>query len=304
MADRPILLGSPDIESDAFEAIPHDVALLGPGGRLERVNQRWLRSGADPLVDLQPGQDFISHLATLAEPVVAIAEHIAEGVQRVIDGRSPRFELQYQIAGPDGARWFLLAAGARSDGGAVLTHTDTTVHHRVQDVLTEMAFHDGLTGLPNRILVVDRLRMALTRSRRNRTSPAIIFIDLDGFKSVNDTYGHSTGDLVLKEVADRLSSVVREGDTCGRWGGDEFVLLIDLSDPSPINGLIVRTQAAFAEPLRVDGHSIAIRLSMGVVVSQPGDSVDDLVRRADRAMYEAKRSPATEVSIVMGPATD
>lgn len=295
-----------DPQVDLFEMLPHDVALLDPSGHLEQTNRRWATSIQDPLVAARPGTDILAHLAHLASiggKPAAIAEHLHDGLERVLAGRSPRFELQYQIYSGGTARWFLLAAAARPDGGAVVTHTDTTVHHSVQDVLAEMAFHDSLTGLPNRTLVVDRLRMALNRAQRNDVFPAIIFIDLDGFKSINDTYGHAAGDEVLVRVGERLGGIVRDEDTCGRWGGDEFVLLLDLADPSAIESLLKRTHEAFADPLDVDGHSIELRLSMGVVISRSTDTVADLVRKADEAMYEAKRSDS-DVSVVVGSGTN
>jgi diguanylate cyclase (GGDEF)-like protein len=99
----------------------------------------------------------------------------------------------------------------------------------VQEVLSDLAFHDSLTGLPNRALVLDRLRMAMIRGQRTLFMPAVVFIDLDGFKAINDELGHDAGDAVLQEVGQRLTRTVREHDTCGRWGGDEFVLVVELT---------------------------------------------------------------------------
>ena len=282
---------------EAFESLPHDVALLDADGRIEAVNQRWAASFVDPLIPHLPGTHLLDHLRAVKGHHTAIAEHLHDGTARVLVGRSPRFELQYEVRVEGQSRWYLIAVARMPEGGAIVTHTDTTIHHSVQDVLAEMAFHDSLTGLPNRTLIMDRIRMALIRAQRSEIFPAVMFIDLDGFKAINDTYGHGAGDEVLVQVSERLRATVRNGDTCGRWGGDEFVLLLDLTDPALIEGLVQRTQQAFVEPLHVEGVEITIGLSIGVVVSRYAEGVADVVRRADEAMYAAKRSGAG-VSIV------
>jgi len=274
----------------AFEALPHGVAILDGDGQVVAANASWSAPLGDPLVASPVGTHILEHLASITDRNGPLAEHLADGIGRVLRLRAPRFELQYEVPTASGAAWFLTAAAALPDGGAVVTHTDTTTHNSVREVLAEMAFHDTLTGLPNRVLVMDRIRTALVRAQRNASSPAVFFIDLDGFKAVNDRHGHLVGDAVLVAAAERLTAAVREGDTCGRWGGDEFVLVIDLTHPAMVRGLIERAQRAFGPPIDVAGHEITIDLSIGVAVSQPRDTVNDLLRRADAAMYEAKRT--------------
>ena len=273
-----------------IEALPHDVALLDTEGRVITTNGRWSESLDDPIVAWCPGDRVLEHLHAVSDRHRPIAEHVADGLARIIAGRSRRFELQYEIRQNDVPRWFLLAASVLPDGLTVVTHTDTTIHHSVQDVLAEMAFHDTLTGLPNRALVIDRIRMALIRAQRSDIVPAIFFIDLDGFKAVNDVHGHAIGDEVLVEASRRLTSSVRDGDTCGRWGGDEFVLVIELTDVDVIESLVSRTRQAFADPITVDGIEVEVGLSIGVVISRASDDVAELLRLADEAMYQAKRA--------------
>lgn len=159
------------------------------------------------------------------------------------------------------------------------------------DALKKVAHHDSLTELPNRYLLLDRLGQAITSSNRNQTSFALCFIDLDGFKPVNDEHGHDAGDFVLREVGRRLTECIRENDTVARIGGDEFVLiLVDVEIASGINATLERILATIKKPIAIpEGVEVTISLSMGVTIF-PDDlsSPDDLLNHADEAMYVAK----------------
>ena len=160
------------------------------------------------------------------------------------------------------------------------------------DALQKVANHDSLTGLPNRLLLHDRLGQAIASSNRNKTHFALCFIDLDGFKPVNDNYGHDTGDFVLKEVGERLTACVRENDTVARLGGDEFVvILVDIDANADLNATLDRILASIKKPIAIpEGVDVAINLSMGVTIF-PEDSggPDELLNHADEAMYVAKK---------------
>jgi diguanylate cyclase (GGDEF)-like protein len=161
-----------------------------------------------------------------------------------------------------------------------------------QAELEAMAFHDALTGLPNRKLLVDRMEQALARAKRNRTRVALLFLDLDGFKVINDTHGHEAGDEALRQIARRLSELVRQADTLARLGGDEFVLLApDIEDPldGPVRALADKCVAAIARPIEWKGTAYTLEVSIGIAVSSPGADPDSLLAAADKAMYEAKR---------------
>jgi len=171
------------------------------------------------------------------------------------------------------------------------------------EVLEKIAFHDHLTGLPNRLSLMDRIGQAIAYSDRSNKSFAICFIDLDGFKSINDNYGHDIGDLVLKEVATRLKDCVRASDTVARIGGDEFVLLlVDREDGERFEIFLDRVKKSFAEPIRLrSGNLLKVGLSIGVT-TYPADSSspDDLLKHADKAMYKAKKSKDNWFEIYKG----
>lgn len=158
--------------------------------------------------------------------------------------------------------------------------------------LRHMAQHDALTQLPNRALFSDRLKHELNRAKRQGGRFAIIFLDLDHFKPVNDKYGHAVGDQLLRQVADRLKAAVREADTVARIGGDEFVLLMpELSEEESVLGLATKVQEALRAPFYVEGHDLPISCSIGVsVYPQDGDEADALTKSADESMYLAKQS--------------
>jgi diguanylate cyclase (GGDEF)-like protein len=153
------------------------------------------------------------------------------------------------------------------------------------------ALHDPLTGLPNRTLLEDRLEQALGTSRREARSFAVMILDLDGFKAVNDSYGHQAGDLVLEELAARLRRCLRESDTLARLAGDEFaVLLPTLHQPSDAVVAARKLLEALREPVDVGGRPVVVGGSLGVAVfPNDGDNAVSLIGEADRAMYAAKR---------------
>jgi diguanylate cyclase (GGDEF)-like protein/PAS domain S-box-containing protein len=176
-----------------------------------------------------------------------------------------------------------------SVNGVVLNTRDVSERHRLQEEIRERALHDPLTGLANRGLFADRVTHALGRAERRPVTNVVAYLDLDGFKSINDTYGHAAGDLVLQGVARRLLACVRPQDTVARFGGDEFAIhLEELSEDEAIR-VARRIAAAVAEPFDVDCVDVRTATSIGIAVAAPGDRVDDLVNGADSAMYAAKK---------------
>ena len=156
----------------------------------------------------------------------------------------------------------------------------------------EAALHDTLTGLPNRALMLERLEHALLRGRRSGSTTAVFFLDLDEFKAVNDTYGHKTGDELLIAVADRLTRVLRPGDTLARLSGDEFVILCeDLEDSAEVDEIAVRIKESLAEPFLLSEAKLQIDASIGIAFTGHGsDAPEALIHDADLAMYRTKRN--------------
>ena len=173
----------------------------------------------------------------------------------------------------------------------VSTFSDITTLKETQSRLEKLASYDPLTGLPNRTLLADRLTQAMSQAKRRDRLLAVCFMDLDGFKPVNDTLGHDFGDMVLQEVAQRLAATMRAGDTVARLGGDEFVLLVgDLIDVNELETGIRRVLDGIAAPISISGRTIKLTTSIGVTLFPIDDEdPDTLLRHADNAMYRAKQ---------------
>jgi diguanylate cyclase (GGDEF)-like protein len=167
---------------------------------------------------------------------------------------------------------------------------DITEIKEKEERIQYQAYHDGLTGLPNRVLLKDRMRVAMLHAERHRRRMAVLFLDLDNFKTINDSLGHALGDRLLVAVAARVSGLVRTGDTVSRLGGDEFVVLMDgLEDEHEPVHLAQRVIEAMEQPFVLDGHELYITPSLGITVfPEDGDDPDTLIRNADLAMYQAK----------------
>jgi len=161
---------------------------------------------------------------------------------------------------------------------------------QAEAIITHMANHDSLTGLPIRPLFMDRLSQALATARRSGRDVAVLFVDLDGFKSVNDSFGHEAGDRLLKEAARRLLACVRETDTVARHGGDEFtVVLTDVADSNAVTTVARKMIEALAQPFKLQNDEARIGASVGIALSSAnGDNPEVLLERADAAMYVAK----------------
>ena len=165
-----------------------------------------------------------------------------------------------------------------------------------QQQLERIAHYDALTNLPNRLLLTDRLQQALAQSQRRAKSLAVVFLDLDGFKQVNDNYGHDAGDEVLRVLSQRMKDSLREGDTLARLGGDEFVaVLVDLEHVDDCQLLLARLLQAASSPIIVStkAGSVEVQLSASAgltVFPQDNSDADLLMRHADQAMYAAKQA--------------
>jgi diguanylate cyclase (GGDEF)-like protein/PAS domain S-box-containing protein len=273
------------------EGVREVIFRLDAEGRWALLNHAWEEitghSVADsvgrPVLDFVNAEDLELH-SMLAQPVVR--------------GEVDEYRHEVRLVGTDGndiwveahARPIHDAAGQYA--GMSGTLTDITVRRELEERLVMQAFHDDLTGLANRALFKDRMEHALSRRSTDRRLVGLLFLDLDRFKTVNDSLGHQVGDGLLVAIAERLHAVLRPADTIARLGGDEFAILVeDVSVPQDILALADRISAAFDAPFPLDGREITIRTSIGVVLASGTDrTADDLLRDADVAMYRAKAS--------------
>jgi diguanylate cyclase (GGDEF)-like protein/PAS domain S-box-containing protein len=219
-------------------------------------------------------RDFLESLEALRKHPEEESVHVLE----LIDGR--RIE-QYSI----GRYLDLLPL-------RVWSFRDVTARLAAEEQIEFHAYHDALTHLPNRRMFVERLEMSLLAAKRTRGNVAVLFIDVDRFKNINDTHGHGVADALLVEVAQRLRSCVRQTDTVARYGGDEFTLILpDLHQPEDAAQVAEKILERFAEPVAAGAASIDLSVSIGVAVHpDDGDDFDALLRNADDAMYRAKHA--------------
>ena len=223
------------------------------------------------------------------------AERVQNEVKETILNPGPPITVKCRYRKADGT-WLHVETIVSNDldhphiEGLVFNTRDVSERTELERQLTHQAFHDPLTGLANRELFRDRVQHALALRTRSHQPLAVLFLDLDGFKAVNDTLGHGVGDLLLKAVSERLQEAVRPGDTVARLGGDEFAVLLE----QELDGLHVAQQVAtrFIEQLRtafaLDGHEVFVGASLGIAMATDLDDADELLRNADLAMYRAK----------------
>ena len=272
----------------AFESGVSGMALVAPDGRYLRVNRALCEMtgyAEDDLLDRT--FQSITHPDDLAADL--------HQQRALLDGAVELYETEKRYLHREGHEvWAQIGVTAvRGKDGEVeyfisQTH-DVTTRRRFEEELAHRALHDPLTGLPNRALFLDRLRHALVRLRRTHDEVAVLFVDLDRFKLVNDGMGHEVGDAVLLEAARRLSEAVRTEDTVARFGGDEFTILCESTDEEEARHVADRVLAAFARPFVHDGREFHLSTSIGIRVNDLASaSPDAMLRDADMALYVAK----------------
>jgi len=217
------------------------------------------------------------------------------GVRRVLDGAAPGWHGEVRMDVDGRERWMEIAfapSGTHSEDDEPMLSVqlmDVTDRRESQDAMARMALQDPLTSLPNRLLLMDRIEGALTRSHRSGSTFTLHFLDLDGFKPVNDAGGHAYGDLVLREVAVALRHQVRDSDTVARIGGDEFVVLVEGSAVGA-EVLVPRLRRAVERTLVIDGQDYPLQVSVGSATSSSSSTALNLLHEADLAMYADKRA--------------
>ena len=280
----------------ALNALSAHIAILDEHGWIVAVNDAWQafaeRNGGSE-GGTGTGANYLAVCDIAAAQGSAMAADVAAGIRDVMDGKQDLFHLEYPCHSPDARSWFVVRVTrfAHHDSlSIVVAHESITERKLLEERLAHQAFHDYLTGLPNRALLMERLNQALLRGSRRQSSVAVLFLDLDNFKSVNDTLGHDIGDLLLIEIARLLQSCLRAGDTAARLGGDEMIVLLE--DVDGIEDVLVvadRVITHLSEPIHVGDHQIVVTGSLGIALSsEDEESAEHLLRRADTAMYRAK----------------
>jgi two-component system, cell cycle response regulator len=249
------------------------------------------------LLDLQmPGMDGFQVMESLKEveqdgylPVLVVTARPDEKLRALNTGAKDFVAKPFQLAE--------LMARVHNILEVRLLHEAARKHAKMLEAL---ALNDPLTGLANRRLLAERMSMALAHARRHKSAMAVVYLDLDGFKQVNDTLGHGAGDALLKMVAERLVATVREEDTVARLGGDEFMIALwDVRGAERVATVALKLIEAVSLPYSIEGHAVSMTTSAGVAIyPDHGEDVDMLMKSADLALYEAKRAGKNAYRIV------
>jgi diguanylate cyclase (GGDEF)-like protein/PAS domain S-box-containing protein len=282
----------------AFEHAPTGMAILDAAGRLLDAN---------PALAELLGHRPAELAGEEAWEAVDSPDRAAGQVMfaRLVSGEIPVLRGEFRYRRGDGMPgWLSVSAAALAGSDAYVAHLlDITAAKHTERTLTEQATRDPLTGLPNRTLVLDRLRLALQDRRSESRCVAALFVDLDGFKQVNDGLGHAAGDDVLREMGGRLQRAVRPTDTVGRLGGDEFAVVVTGAECADAAVEVARRiLAAVSEPLLAAGTTVRLSASVGIAVTAGRDmTAEDLLARADAAMYRAKHAPPPRIAHASPP---
>lgn len=289
-----------DLVAGVLDALPSPTVLIEVDGTMLLVNSAWAAAGellSDDRLKVGVGGNYFDVMLSLSDDPVN-RERI-ESLRALSRGERTHVSADYALATVIGQRWFhLQASRADQTGRVVVTHTDVTSRVEAEQASAWQARHDHLTDLPNRAHLHELITTELRRPDRGAVTA--LFMDVDGFKDVNDTLGHEVGDHLLRELAHRLSSRTRSEDTVGRLGGDEFVVLCRDCDVDGALALAERFQSTFDAPFRLGDRNTRLTVSIGVATAPRGDSgvrSTDLVRDADLAMYAAKAAGRNRVRV-------
>ncbi|MEN6587018.1 MAG: sensor domain-containing diguanylate cyclase [Sulfuricella sp.] len=287
-------------ESEAFKqailnSVAAEICVLDRDGVIMAVNEPWRRFVQENSIESAgsaSGTDVGANYLAVCNENGAIDAR--DGILAVLDGRLPSYSLEYPCHSPHRQRWFTMIVtplGEVTGGGVVVTHTDITERKQMEEQIRNLAYFDPLTNLPNRRMLLDRLAHALAEAKRYHRSLAIMFLDLDNFKKINDTLGHDIGDELLKEVSVRLSTCIRAGDTVSRQGGDEFIIVLtEITNPDDASLVADKIIKAINMPVQITGNLLNVSTSIGIAVYPINgrDDAQELMKKADKAMYAAK----------------
>lgn len=303
-----------------LDSVSSHIAVIDQAGVIMKINDAWKRFSLENGV--VPGQ-MAPHTDVGANYLDVCGDNIAmsseqdlaarEGILAVLAKRLPSFSIEYACHSHQQQRWFSMTATplGGNTNGAVIVHNDITERKQIEEMVRNLAYYDSLTQLPNRRMLQERLTLILASSKRSGLHAALMLVDLDNFKPLNDGYGHTTGDRLLIEVAERLSGSVREIDTVVRLGGDEFVVL--LGGLNVDKSVSAELALAIAEKIRATlelpylinmaqengstatiEHSCSSSIGVTLFAGQDTDR-NEILRQADEAMYKAKHAGRNSV---------
>ena len=289
VADRTTALQAQNSLFDAaLNNMSQGLTMFGPDARLLVCNRRYLEIYRLSAADVKPGctfRDLLEHRVRAGTMSGDMEEFHTRFTADMTAGNSTSDTVEL----PDG-RVIVRTNRPMGQGGWVATHEDITERWRAEKRIAHMARHDALTDLPNRALFRDELEKAIARATALQEQVAVLYLDLDHFKDVNDTLGHSFGDELLRAVAGRLRGCMRAGDTVSRLGGDEFAIIQSAADqPEDAAALASRICQVIQSPFEIGSHQLAVDVSVGIALS-PKDGVEPeaLLKNADLALYDAK----------------
>lgn len=288
------------IADELLNALPDATAILDGSGMITAVNRAWSmieRDNHGQPATTGVGVNYLEVCERSAASGCSDAVTAADGLKAVLDGDTVHSEFEYPCPTPTAELWFLIRITPLTgrSGGAVVSHLNITRRRAAEQELAHRAAHDPLTALANRRLFRARLAAALYPLGAHRMGPGhvgVLYADLDGLKQINDTYGHEAGDVVLQAAAHRLRSQVRPLDTVARLGGDEFAVIAPRITAAGLARLAIRADTALARPHHIHGRDLHAPASIGSHLAAPGDDLDEVIRRADRAMYAIKLARA------------
>lgn len=248
-----------------------------------------LSSGCDPISGI--GQNLKQHKSGLTDPVLFAA--IKQSIH--CQGHWSGEVKSHNASGELESEWLTLSAMNNDDGSIsnyIAVFSNVSQLLKRQQSLEKAAYHDALTNLPNRMLFADRLALAIVRHERTGLMMAVCYVDLDGFKPINDGYGHAVGDQLLCEIANRHQRVLRENDTVARFGGDEFVILLEnMTSQEDCSLLLDRLLTEICQPFAINGQQVSVTASIGIALfPRSASSAEQLIQMADQAMYAAKKA--------------
>jgi diguanylate cyclase (GGDEF)-like protein len=285
------------------DALSSHICVIDKDGLIIAVNRAWQNFAINnPPVSNRTGvgAHYLQVCRDASGPGSEDAEKFALGVRSVLNGKSRFFEMEYPCHGPTQIRWFLARVTPLKieQGGAVISHATITKRKLLELKLERLAATDALTALPNRRYFIEAANLEVERVRRFGTAAAVVMIDLDNFKVVNDTYGHAVGDEVIRSLSRVCKRNLRKIDTLARMGGEEFVIMLPGTDESAARGVAEKLrQMVVKTPIRSGRTELRMTASFGVAEVFVADkSIDECVARADLALYAAKRSGRNRVA--------